>query len=100
MKRRKRKILYEKYQEDHQDALENEKIINQVSDQLQEDPDAIVVKKEAALTGVLRTFSGICWTATRILFFAAILTLASIGATTLLNASIREAFFGALQGYI
>ncbi len=100
VRKHKKKILFEKYQEEHQEALENEKIINQVSEQLREDPETIVVKRESALAGIIRTLSGICWTIFRVLFFAAILTLASIGATTLLNASIRNAFFAALQGYM
>lgn len=91
--REKPKILYVKYKEKQREQEEAAKIREDLKEKLPSEETAIVVKKESLVIGAARVGVELLGTTVKGLFFVAILVLASIGATVLINETTRTAFF-------
>lgn len=94
----RKKILYEKYLEDTKEQLIEGQIKENIEKALPSEPESIVVKKEAAITGILHMAGYTIASVLRWGCYAMILILASIGATALANAPTRDALLSILAG--
>ena len=81
-------ILYEKYKKEKQ-AKEEKK---DISEQFGVDAEKIVVKKVSTFSRVIEIIEEIVFKILKIIFYAIICILSSIGATVLINSSLRDVF--------
>lgn len=88
---KKKKILYQKYIADQQEKKQNEQLAADLGEVISGE-EAIVIKKEAAWISLIHTFLGLARSIVQAAIYVAILLLASVGATTLINNTTREAF--------
>lgn len=81
-------ILYEKYKKEKQ-AKEEKK---DIGEQFGVDAEKIVVKKVSTFSRVVEIIEEIVFKIIKIIFYAIICILSSIGLTVLINSSLRDVF--------
>lgn len=82
-------ILYEKYKQEKQ-AKEEKKDIGV---QLGVDADKVVIKKVSTFSKILELLEEVVFKILKIIFYAIICILSSIGVTVLINSELRNVFF-------
>lgn len=95
-KKAERSILYQKWKEEHREEQEKETL----SQDIGITKEQIVVKKVSTMTRVLEITQEIFFKTIRVAVYTAVMLLASLGMTVLLNAELRKIVMETLLGYL
>ncbi len=91
-----RSILYKKWKEEHREEQERETL----SQDIGINKEQIVVKKVSTMARALEITQEIFLKTIRAALYAAVMLLASLGMTVLLNAELRKTVMETLLGYL
>lgn len=95
-KKAERSILYKKWKEEHREEQERESF----SQDIGVTKEQIVVKKVSTMARALEIAQEIFFKTIRVAAYVAIMLLASLGMTVLLNAELRKIVMETLLGYL